>query len=262
MVTKVLPAFVLAAGIASVASGAVSLTGSSYTQNFDGIGPATTAAFSSTAGTQALIPGNSNWDGVKVSGTGTSGMNFVVDTGTGNSGALYSYGAASATDRALGSLASGSNVPAFGVAITNNTGAFISNPTLSFSREVWRSSNTAVNTLAFAYGLSGSTATASNYLTDASLSAASAFDLVGEAVVTTNGAEDGNADAVTVSGVLNATIPAGSTLFLRWTDTNDTGNDAGIAIDNFSLSTTAVPEPTTIGLLSLAGLAALRRRRA
>jgi PEP-CTERM motif len=69
---------------------------------------------------------------------------------------------------------------------------------------------------------------------------------------------DGNG-AGSVAG-LGGTVVAdwapGQTLWLRWVDLNDVGNDHGLAIDNFSFSVTAVPEPEPWMLL-MTGLAAV-----
>ena len=76
----------------------------------------------------------------------------------------------------------------------------------------------------------------------------------------------------TVDGLLIATIPVaddtvltGDNIFFGHSDTNGTSstdpNDVNLLftlIDNVSV----VPEPTTLSLVGLAGLAALRRRRA
>jgi len=54
------------------------------------------------------------------------------------------------------------------------------------------------------------------------------------------------------------------TLWIRAIEKNDAGNDHSLAIDNFSITATAVPEPATVALASLGGLAclvAMRRKR-
>src|SRR5262245_31841974 len=93
-----------------------------YSENFDGKLGTTTltgaaSPFSSNIGTQAPIPGTSGWDATKFAGTGTTNMPYTVEAGAGTSGGIYSYGAASSTERALGALSSGTNIPTFGVEI-------------------------------------------------------------------------------------------------------------------------------------------------
>lgn len=65
---------------------------------------------------------------------------------------------------------------------------------------------------------------------------------------------------------LSATVPAGSSLFLRWTggEVSGSGSRDGLGLDNISL--TAIPEPSTyaaiFGALALAGVVVHRRRQA
>jgi hypothetical protein len=193
-------------------------------------------------------------------------MNFVVDNGNAAGGALYSYGSTSngsATpdlERALGSLAFTTNIAAFGVEIINNTGATRQTADISYVGEFWRSSTGARNTLSFGYsvGPSGST----NYLTGAATGLAS-LDLVGPAPVAVGGPLNGNlpVNQSLRSGTLtNLNWQVGQSLYLRWQDLNDSGNDAGLAIDNFGL---AIPEPASAVLMMLASLAcagSIRRR--
>jgi len=264
---------------ATVSNAAIILSSGSYSENFNGtIADATTvtAAFPSTIGTQAAIPGGSagisGWDGVKRAGTGATGMNFVVDNGSGNSGALYSYGstisAAAVPDpeRALGSLSSGTNSPAFGVAIVNNTGATINSVSISYTGEYWRSSTSSTatpNTLTFGYEVGA--ANSATYLTSATASANPLLDLPGPVPVAANAALNGNsiANQIPRAGVLtNLNWQNGDSLYIRWSDVDDQGSDAGLAVDDFSLS--VVPEPTSLALFVFAGLmlAASRRRAA
>jgi hypothetical protein len=250
------------------APAAVILSTTSYSENFDTTLSATSVAgaFSSTIGVQAAVPpggSSSGWDGAKIAGTGATNMNFTVDTGAANSGAIYSYGSAGSGERALGTVASGSNTAAVGVELVNNIGQAITSVSIGYLGEFWRSSTTSQNLLTFAYavGPSGS----ATYLTDLAALPFPLLTLVGPLPVTTNGALDGNlpANQAAFSGTIPVVVPQGQSLYLRWQDFNDIGNDAGLAIDNFELTATVVPEPATLTLLGLVGLAVaggLRRR--
>jgi hypothetical protein len=56
-------------------------------------------------------------------------------------------------------------------------------------------------------------------------------------------------------------VPAGASLFIRWTDFNDAGNDAGLAIDQLQMNFTPVPEPGTLALVALGAMGLMARRR-
>lgn len=243
------PSFTLAsaallAAMATVASAQVSFTDGTYSENFDGMGTTTvSAAFAGAIGVQSAVPGVTGWSGTRNGGNSTSAINLIADTGSGNSGAIYNYGAASATDRALGVLSSGSTVPTIGTEIVNNTGATITSVTITFTAEFWRSSTSVQNILSFAYGVSGGTITSADYLTNAGMSALATLNVIGPAPVASNGALDGDHDdnQSVVSATINGlSIPNGASLYLRWFDVNDAGNDAGLAIDDFSLTATTV----------------------
>lgn len=236
-------ALLLASLLAPWAYGQVNFTGATYTQTFDGLPTtAVTGLFSATAGTQSSLTGASGWSGAKIGGSNTTtAQNFLVDTGSSSSGGIYSYGAASTTERALGMLASGSNIFAFGAEFLNTSGGTITSITITLRAEFWRSSTSVQNTLPFAYGFSGGTATSANYLTDTSLTPASALNVTGPAAVTTNGALNGNdaANQANLTTTINGLSWAPNTsLYIRWTDTNDAGNDAGLAIDDFTITGT------------------------
>ncbi len=248
----------------SVSQGAYTFSGSSITENFNGL-PTTTIAsvFSNTVGTQAAISGT-GFVGTKLSGSGTAATGLTVDAGGGTSGAIYSYGTGTATDRALGTLASGTNVMGFGFELINSTPTLtITDITISFTQENWRNSTSAVNTTAASYTTGAAAST--TFLTEATgFTAASALSLVGPAAVTTQTALDGNAvgnqaaRTLTVSGL---SILPGQSFYLRWLDANDAGNDAGLAMDNLSLSFVTVPEPNVAALLGGLGVLGLLRRR-
>lgn len=80
-------------------------------------------------------------------------IDYSGDSGTGTSGRLYSYGRALRSDRALGSLCSGSNdTIVFGWRLKNNTSIKTDSLKISYTGEQWRrSSGTAANKLLFFY---------------------------------------------------------------------------------------------------------------
>lgn len=248
--------------LAGGAHAAVSYSGGTYSENFDGMSTTSAAnTFVGPNGTHfSLAPfGLPDWTVARLApGTGTQ-MSYFAEAGTGNGGAIYSYGMAGSGERALGSLASGSNVPAFGVEFVNNAPFTIDSFTVALTSEAWRSSTSTQNILTFAWGVSGGTITPTTFLTDTSMTADPLGNVVGPAPVTTNGALNPptlGTVSVTVTGL---SVAPGQSIFLRWTDFNDVGNDAGLAIDDFSFS--ATPAPGSVGLLGLAGLVVARRRR-
>ncbi len=256
-IVSCLAATALVVATGSAANAAIIMSTAFYTENFDGasLGGTTAGVWSGT--TKAAVPGLSGWEGVRAGGSGSS-MNFTADNGAGNSGALYSHGGTGSTERALGSVASGTNIPAFGVELTNGLNGAITAVAIDYRGEFWRSSTAVQNVLKFEY-LVGAPGQA-NYLTAAATGVV-ALDLVGPTPVTTNGAIDGNVNGANFSSSFAVNVPVGQSLYIRWTDVNDGGSDAGLAVDAFNLQAT-VPEPSTIGLaLSGAiGLLGLRRR--
>ena len=245
------------------------LTTSTYTQDFDSLGTTTVAgAFSSTIGTISPIPNLTSWDGAKVAGTGTTSTALTANSGAATSGGLYSFGANAAVDRALGAIASGTNTMGFGFQLRNNTGSTITGLDISFTQENWRSSTSQQNTITAGWALGSGSITSGNYLTANGFNAVADLNLVGPNPVTTNGALDGNdaanqvARSTSISGL---SLAQGDSIFFRWVDTDNSGSDAGLAIDNFSLtafSSSAVPEPATLSLLGVAiGLGAVARFR-
>jgi hypothetical protein len=225
----------------------ISLTASPYTQNFDGLGTtAINGAVSSTTGTQAslgAVAGSAldGWYLAKIAGDGAVDTSILPDDGMLISGSAYNYGAASDTDRALGLLASGSNTMAMGALITNNTGVALTSLRLSMTAEFWRSSTATQNTLTFGYGKVASAITQTNFLSivDPGVLPLTALNIVGPPPVSSNGALDGNAVANQIqfnNVALPIALAPGESVFIRWRDVNDTGNDAALAIDNLTIT--------------------------
>jgi hypothetical protein len=252
--------------------------GLNYSQNFDSL-PSTGASGAWTDNTTLA-----GWYASRAttSSTVSYGPNsytvFRVDSGANNSGSLFDYGVAGVnaiTDRALGSLSSGTpGTNAFGVRFKNDT-ASAYNVTIGYTGEQWRNGgNTSPQTLQFTY-LAGSAASlplsawgsATGDPSGQTWTSVSALSFTSPTVGATAAALDGNDAAnrtvfapTTLAGV---TINPGDELFVRWYDINDPGSDHALAVDDFSASFSAVPEPQVLSLLGGFGFLAflIRRRR-
>lgn len=208
-----------------------------YTQNFDGIGATGTA-----------YP--AGWDGVRLSGNGTTAVVLTATDGSANSGSTYNVGPTGDTDRALGSIASGSTAPAFGAVFTNASGAAITALSLSFRAEQWKSGQFSdnVEVLAFEYSLDATSLTTGTWTAVTALNVPEVANSI-----TTAAALNGNdaANSANVNGTISGiSWGAGSTMWIRWKDNNDNGTDALLAVDNFSLSrgtTTSTRNSLTAG---------------
>jgi len=221
----------LAVALATPAFAQVSLTTLDvpYTQNFDGLPATGSVAWADNA----TIAG---WYLARV-GTPAPPFAVAASAGTSNSGSFFSFGTGTATDRALGSQGSNATGDQFyGVRLQNNTGATITSLDIAYAGEQWRNGgNAATQSLEFSYVVGPSP------LTDPSTAgtAFASLNFASPITGTTAAALDGNAAAnrtavsATISGL---TIPAGSEVMLRWKDANDSGNDHGLAIDDFSVT--------------------------
>ena len=175
----------------------------------------------------------------------TSSIAYGAGAGTSNSGGLYSYGSTGSTDRALGTIGSsntsfGGNF-AHGVQFVNNTGANVTQMSVSYKMEQWRcGGNTTPNTLTFWYKILSTQMT--NLMPGVftgwtQVTALSASSPVNSA---TAGALNGNAAAnkvvlnnISIPGLV---IPNGSYIMLKWDDPDHLGTDHGLSIDDVTIT--------------------------
>ncbi len=214
--------FILALCSHFFCQGQISLTNASpYAQNFDAL---------ATTGTSATLP--LGWL-ISESGTNANTL-YTAGTGSANSGDTYSFGAAASTERSLGTLQSGSNVPTIGVGFTNNTLGSITSITITYTAEQWRMGAAArLDKLDFQYSTDATSLTTGTWVD------VNGLDANAPTSAGTVGALDGNLAAnkatvtLTISGL---DITNTSSVYLRWQDFNATGADDGIGIDDFSMS--------------------------
>jgi trimeric autotransporter adhesin len=179
-------------------------------------------------------------------GTGAN-TSYTAADGSGNGGDTYSFGTATATERAFGGLLSGSVTPTIGAAFTNNTGTTVTSLTVSYTGEQWRLGATGrVDRLDFQYSLNATSLTSGTW-TDVNN-----LDFTAPVTAGSIGALDGNVApnrasvSFTITGL---SIASGATFYIRWNDFNPSGSDDGLGIDDFSIT----PGVATSTQVSVAG---------
>ena len=181
--------------------------------------------------------------------TGTNAnTTYSIGTGSATSGDTYSFGAANSTDRAFGSLLSGSNSPMIGVAFKNSTGRTVDTIRMTFRVEQWRLGSKSNGTTSRIPD--SMRAEISPFATNLGTPGVwKAFPQMNFYTADTTGAigpVNGNSNKY--SYVFDETftglaIPNGQTLWIRWVDYNVSSSDDGLAIDSFTMEIPAPPVP-------------------
>lgn len=222
----------LSAGTAAAQN--VSLTGGTYSQDFD--------TLSNVAGSTTNTALPTGWQLNETGGGARDNEQYAVDTGGSNTGDTYSYGAAGSTDRALGSLRSGTLISTFGACFTNNTGGTVNAFDIAYTGEHWRLGTAGrVDSLAFQYSTDATSVTTGTW------TGVAALDFATPNTGGTAGARNGNdaANRTAVSATVNGvSIANGAGFCIRWNDIDASGADDGLAIDDFSITVgAAAPAP-------------------
>jgi hypothetical protein len=219
--------------------------GTPYIQNFDSL--VATGTITPANDLLPVLMDNSTYvragqpadslDGWAYQRFGGTTTRFLIDAGASTTGSAFSYGAASNPERALGAINSGSNLSRFGVVLVNNTGTTLTQFALSFTGEQWRFGGAAgADNLTFEYGVGATDIATGTFV------AVPTLDYSG--TITTGSAAGGTTSPLATSSISSAVTNGfswnnGEQLVLRWSDTDKTGSDDGLAVDNISFSAQA-----------------------
>ncbi|HEX2607154.1 MAG TPA: CehA/McbA family metallohydrolase [Flavisolibacter sp.] len=222
--------------------------GAQYKQDFNTL-------VSTTSGTFNTLP--DGWGIYEVGTSGSADGRYAANNGSSNAGNTYSYGNDGEADRALGTLASGSNAPTIGAIFFNETDATINSVTISFTLEQWRfgavRSGGVIDVIPFSYSLD-----ATSIANTAPGTWVPVPQLNLSSIITsgTAGRLDGNLPAnrkdisYTITGL---SIAPGSSILIRWADSDTPSSDDGLSVDDFTISAGLVPGVLTSGATNTGG---------
>jgi MYXO-CTERM domain-containing protein len=261
-----------------------------YTQNFDSMGTAGTAApagwtvynltgshedfsFWTAAGGYVTHLPSDTPTAINV-GPGTDTLTAVATltavTGPTNQKAAVGYNlglSASSSDRALGTSPTGNAAMELQLVLANNTGADINSFNISY--DIRRFTTTADNNTGYDAGPDKGIEELPGYWLFYSLDGGATFTNVASldptlagpnGIIVPNSVGVTNVPQTTVT--LGGLWTNGGNLTLRWLDDNaeSPSPDQILGLDNVSVTQT--PEPATMSLLAVGALALIRRRRA
>jgi hypothetical protein len=208
-----------------------------YSEDFSGMGATETA----------FIPG---WTAINAANGAL--LTMAVTNGSATSGNVYNVGAPGSEERAFGTIADGSTIPALGAVFTNNTGGTVSKISIQARMEQWRESGNELvdETVSFSYSFDATS------LNTGSWTSVTTLDLKEKlTTVNTNNAVNGNlaSNYSLLSNIISGLNWAnGTNLWIKWTDANESGSNGLYAIDSFIISVSEA----TLGLKqnAIAGL--------
>lgn len=189
-----------------------------------------TQDFNSLANT---LTGNTWTNNTTIPGWYSTRATYNAGDGSSNAGALYSLGTTGTTERALGTVGSGSTGTIYyGLRLVNNTGAPITSLKVVYKGEQWRNGgNASAQTVNFAYqnGTSLTSLSSGTWNNVTNLNFTSPVVGLGSTALV--------GDLPANSAVLNYTITginiaAGEELMIRWEDIDHGGSDHALAIDS------------------------------
>ena len=229
--------------VSSGASGNQVNIGSAYTQDFNTLPSSGSVSWtdnSTIAGWYVTDEKNGN------------SVTIVAGNGSSNGGNSYSFGGSPSSDRAMGYLGSGSqDYYNCAIRFVNSTGSAIQSFSISFTVEQWRSgsinSGNNENKLEFFYQVSSGSVTLPASKTNSHYSSWTSVSNLDFSAPQTSvaGNLNGNhtSNKTSKSHSFNVSVPNGSEVYFMWHGDNGAGSDAGLAIDDVSITPAVTKVP-------------------
>jgi len=230
---KLLVAFVALLWQAQSVFGQVPMaTTGSYTQDFDALPATGTAVWADNS----TLP---SWYAAR---TGT-GANIAAGDGSVNAGNLYSFGTGAATDRAIGTLGSGSAGHfAYGLLLQNTSASTITAMSVAYTMEQWRVAAATANTLSFYYKVVSTPTVALTPNTNTGWTAVTGLNgtspILSATATGLNGNDAANKVVIGSTALTGLSIPAGQYVIIKWDDPDHGGADQGLSVDDLTVNWT------------------------
>lgn len=221
-------------------------SGSNYNQTFDGI----LSSVPSNNTTQSIPVLPTGWVWIETGSNANS--TYRVDNGTSNTSDFYLLGATNSTERAIGGYSSNNLQSEWGASLINNAGVTLTDFTLTYTGEQWRdggSPSAVKNVDAFSYSVNSATSLTTGIWNNVTQLNFTALVNNNSSDITLNGNSVANKIVITFT-VTGISWAPGQTLWIRWTDPNESGNDDAMGIDDLIFSA-AVPTITTSSISPL-----------
>ncbi|MCY3014149.1 MAG: autotransporter-associated beta strand repeat-containing protein [Planctomycetota bacterium] len=247
---------VIVSGLPAIAT-PINFSGSTYTQNFQSMtGSSTSSTTNINASTMVdistltLSGSSASVSGWYVYGLGTANKTGI-NNGSSTTGAFYQLvDSATPTNRAFGSEASGPTNGFFGAVLKNTSGGTINNLALAYDAVMNRNPSTTANPYAMSYRISSAAVTSGSATGDGTFNnGAGSWTSTTLGFTTPSSGTGAPGTQAAISPLFTILNKAGNLtgmnwasdqyLYLRWSDTDDSGSDAMAGVDNFSLSVLA-----------------------
>ena len=231
-------------------------------------GTTTATAASLTGGAMVEISGlggggPSGWYTYMTSATGSRW--FSSDTGSSNGGGFRQLvDGAGTTGRAFGSQGSGSAAGYYGIVLKNTSGSTITSINISFDAVMNRNPSTTANPTTVSYRISSTDVVTSASTADGTFADAAgtwntfSTDLSFTSPSSGTGAPGTQAAITPLFKIATKTVssqsvnwPNNSFLYIRLSETDDSGSDSTQGVDNFSISLPAATAPAAPTITSI-----------